>query len=616
MLPTVDVTGVTAALAATQTSGTAAQTGLLFGLILAAAIAGGYVSHMMRIPRVVGYLLAGAMLRVVFSTVLQDDDQAQQTLTQAELPLKTVKDLALGLILFAIGGIFDVKHIRAIGSSVGRIALANAALTAVLVFLAVFAAAWSMAPDQPLSNIVAVALLLALASISTAPAATLFTLREYEAKGTTTDVILATTGINVVICLASFYVAFLLMGALGTFGSQPLSARDASLGLLVVTAGSVALGVGIGFVISVAYARLPVAETLLILIAAMIVLSSGERWLLNSTGASYSFLLTALCVGTVFSNISPDPDRLESAIKIVGPPLFVGFFALAGFQLHLEDLRDLGGIGIAYVVARTVGKLLGGWAGARWSGMTDNNRCWIGGGLLCQAAVVVSLADLVSSRWSDPWASRSVVTTLLGSAVVFESCGPLVLKWLVVRSGEVKAVSLLRHSGSGQARGRSITALMAESLLRMVGLARGSRASSDGPLRVRHLMRANVKCIPAAAPFDEVLHLIERSPYHHFPVIDPDQRLVGVIHYSDMRDIIHDPTLYPLVTAADLAETDTRSVSVDTSLDDALDAFQKSNVGSLPVVDDPQAGHVVGIIEQRDLLRTVRSMRADTPADS
>ena len=80
---------------------------------------------------------------------------------------------------------------------------------------------------------------------------------------------------------------------------------------------------------------------------------------------------------------------------------------------------------------------------------------------------------------------------------------------------------------------------------------------------------------------------------------------VGVIHFSDVRDIIYDPSLTALVTAVDLADPDSDPVPQDLPLREALDRFREQNVGALPVIDHAESKRVVGLVEQRDLLRAL-----------
>ncbi len=71
------------------------------------------------------------------------------------------------------------------------------------------------------------------------------------------------------------------------------------------------------------------------------------------------------------------------------------------------------------------------------------------------AAVVIGLADFVDANWHGAWAQRFVTATL-GSVVIFEICGPLLVKWLVKGAGEVRAVTLLRRTTTSATGNASI----------------------------------------------------------------------------------------------------------------------------------------------------------------
>ena len=111
--------------------------GLLFGLMLAAAILGGYAARLAHVPRVVGFLLAGVALRQILHVVLgvSDDGVARQALQTASEPLQVVEDLALGLILFAIGGVFQRSKLRAAQARMMKISFLEISLVLLLVRL-------------------------------------------------------------------------------------------------------------------------------------------------------------------------------------------------------------------------------------------------------------------------------------------------------------------------------------------------------------------------------------------------------------------------------------------------------------------------------------------------
>jgi CBS domain-containing protein len=209
--------------------------------------------------------------------------------------------------------------------------------------------------------------------------------------------------------------------------------------------------------------------------------------------------------------------------------------------------------------------MVGGGADCpRWNDLTAPATCGVvdeatDDGSDRKPAVVIGLADFVAQHWAHPWASGGFVTTVLGAIAIYEIIGPVMIKWIAVRSGEVKAVTLLRREGSGIGIA-AVVRLTGGALLRMLGIRLRARAAADA-LCVRDVMRSNVKCIPADARFDEVLHMIEDSHYNHFPVIDSQEQLVGVLHYADIREIIFDRALYDLVTAAETTRWQWRLVA-------------------------------------------------------
>ena len=121
-------------------------------------------------------------------------------------------------------------------------------------------------------------------------------------------------------------------------------------------------------------------------------------------------------------------------------------------------------------------------------------------------------------------------------------------------------------------------------------------------------MRTNVELIPASATFDEVLHFVERSRFSHFPVVHDDGTLFGMVHFSDLHDLIYDPAMADLVTALDIADPESAVVPMDMPLSDLLNVFTSHHVGVLTVVESHGSRHIVGLVEQRDLLRTLRLM--------
>lgn len=579
--------------------------------MLVAAIVGGHFAHWAHVPRVVGFLVGGAALRAILMGIWSSEE-AGATLAAAAVPLKAIQDLALGLILFKIGAVFDRSQIRAAGSRVRIISIREIGSTVVVVFLGCLIGGMMTMRDHAPGDVAILAMLLALAAIATAPAATLFVLQEYEAKGAVTDTILGLTGVNNIVCIVVFYAAFLLSAWAGWISTGGDLSRHIVLALGMTTVGSVALGAVLGVLICVTHAKLPLAETMLVFFAVFILLGAGEKWLLEHFGVSFNFLLTALTIGAVFANVGMDSEKLNTGLRTVGSPIFSGFFVLAGYSLHLNDLAHMGWIGAAYIIARYFGKTWGCRLGMKSIPQPLNAQCDLGSALLCQAAVVIGLASFVQQNW-DHELAKTFSTVILGSVVVFELTGPLLVKRCVRVSGEVKLLTLMSR-GSDASEEASMLRLTVRSALRLLGVRSKKATSESAPMTVEHLMRTNVQTIPASATLEEVLRFMERSTYTHFPVLDEDGDLSGVIHFSDVRDVIYDPALSGLVTAVDLADTNAPVVYPDMPIAELLTHFDRDNVAVLPVCENQDSRRVIGLVEQRDLLNAMHRNSAGAAA--
>ncbi|MBN1345615.1 MAG: CBS domain-containing protein [Phycisphaerae bacterium] len=625
--------------AATWPQGLVPSPGLLLGLMLFVGIGFGYIARFFHLPRVIGYLVGGIALKLIVSgfvlysanhlpssaaskrpsrshtstptttqTTVETFSDAMRAAAAGSGALAPVYDVVLGLILFTLGSVFEKKHLSRVGHRVVRLSVAECAATLFCVtgacLLVVLVSTKASSNDS-----LAFAVFIGIAGIATAPAATLLVLREYEAKGPMTDSTLTLVGMNNVVSTVLFHVAFLGLAAGGVIESTFASDRLVWLDLAMVTVGSVILGSLLGLLISVAHAKLPTGETMLVFMAIVLALGAGRNWLADEPlRLSFNFLLTALFMGAMFSNIAIDGERLIEALRPISTPLFAAFFVLAGYDLHMENLAQLGWLGAAYVVFRIIGKVVGGALGVRWAGETGTIKPNIGGALICQAGVAIGLAVFLTEHWPHPLA-QTFKTVIFGSVALFELSGPLGVKWVVVRSGEVKAITLLRRTKPAPVEGASSTLTIIRSMLRLVGLGpRPTRPAKEHarPLRAGDIMRTNVKFIPAAASMGEVMAFVERSRFNHFPVIDAEGHLVGMIRFADIRDVIYDPVTRDLITAYDLANPEIPLVTVDQDLDELFELFHGGeHYETLPVVDARGSRKVVGIVEQRDLLHAM-----------
>jgi Kef-type K+ transport system membrane component KefB/predicted transcriptional regulator len=556
------------------------------------ALVGGRLASLCRIPRVTGYLLTGLLIGPSFAHLT---NLPVLLPPESLLELRPLSEMALALILMHIGGLFEIRQLDRWRQRILIFSGSEILLTFLLVSIAVFAVNYGIlqkiVPGQTLwQTSLEFALFLGIIGVATAPAATLMVIREYEAEGPVTSLVLTLVGFN---NLASV-LGFAVLAHLFIFPEEGLGV------LMMRMGGPVIIGAFLGFCLSVWAQRLELPSENKILVLGGIALNVAICRALQIDP-----LMASLILGMTLANSCPRWHRLQSDVRQVDYLLYVAFFVLAGANLHIETLTHIGLLGVAYVIARTIGKWFGAAIGARLGNFGSNEKVFVGLTLMAQAGVAIGLATQLSHHW--PVGGKLLETIVLGSVVVFELVGPLAVRHGLVRSGEVPILALLqKRAPVGTLEGLHNVVHHFRSSL---GVPIGHLLEDPGDILVRHIMRQNVETVLHSTPYYALLKHIAHSRYDQFPVVDDSNRFVGVIDYTEIRNLLFEPALVPLVVAGDLTVAAQYCLTPDQSLREALNVLQlHRNVSYFPVVDKDDRQKLVGILSQNDVLAAFRRL--------
>jgi CBS domain-containing protein len=95
---------------------------------------------------------------------------------------------------------------------------------------------------------------------------------------------------------------------------------------------------------------------------------------------------------------------------------------------------------------------------------------------------------------------------------------------------------------------------------------------------------------------DEILRVAREPSWQTvFPVIDSEGRLTGIITQDELRVLVSEPDLLPLVNAVDLMRPPV-TITVRDTLRRALERMRSEQVRELPVVDDEN--RVIGFVDE------------------
>lgn len=546
----------------------------ILGLSLLLAVIVGHLIHYLRVPKVTGYLILGIVLGPFGMGFISHEDVDQ---------LRFISEVALGLIVFSIGGEFRISRFRKMGRRMLTISLFEISLTLLFVSLLVLS----------LGESFSIALLLGIIGIATAPAATVLVLREFDSEGPLTNHILILVGLNNLVCLVLFRLLFPLIK----------TAQDSAAAFSVVhvviwpwceVTGSLAIGFCLAFIVILGEHRLQKKSEFLTLLLATIVMGIGIGIFFR-----LSPLLINLALGATVANLCRDHKNVMEQIKAVDLPFYIVFFILAGASLHLDLIPSVGTIGIAYVGGRVGGKLLGIYLGAQRGQAPESVRHFGGVGMLTQAGIAIGLCLLIEH---ENVINGSVITsTVLSSVILFELLGPIFLRWALIKCGEVKLITIIYKKGPF-----SFREFVSNRIGQVFGIFPRKVTEGKEVLMVKHVMRTQMETIHEDAPFDQILKLIEHSRYNQFPVVSSNGNFIGLIAFQEIRDALYDESVRNLIIARDLAIPPKVSVSAETPLDQALPKFTLAGGDFIPVVDNKDKNRLVGILRQQDALAAFR----------
>jgi Kef-type K+ transport system membrane component KefB/CBS domain-containing protein len=565
------------------------------GIAYLAALFMGRLAVRIHVPKVTAYLVLGLLLGPSLSHIVGYPALLSKPIVSN---MDVLSDIALAFIMFTMGGQFKNESIRRWGKklitfSASEIFITLFAVMFAFVLLNIFAMKFMFDSGLGLlGNSVYFALFIAIISVATAPAATLLVIREYESDGPITDLVLALVGQNNFVSIFLFNIfSFFLLSADGSFGS-----------FVAKMFGPIVLGAASGFFASTWVQRLEKEIEQKLLLLGAVIANVGLAELLN-----LDIFLVSFFMGIMIVNSSPKATILFNVLKSIDYPLYVIFFILAGAHLHIQDLSHLGLFGIVYIVVRTGGKIFGNWLGAKLAGFGAVEQKWTGYAMLAQAGVAIGLSQTLAETW--PGGGQMVQTVVLGSVVFFELVGPISVRHSLVQAGEVPIISLLaKRAPEGSYEGLHH---VVEHFRTSLGVPSHHKIKSAADILVRHIMRKNVDTMYEDTHFNDILHLIAHSKYDRFPIVNKQNEFIGVVDYSDVRDLVVDPAFSQLVVAKDIVKPEPLALRSEQTLGEALDVFRShSNMTYLPVVESSNPKKLVGILSQNDVLASFRKLES------
>jgi len=533
---------------------------IIFGFI------GGKLAHRIKLPGIVGYLIAGLILGPsvlnVFSTSLLDN-------------LSVFTSLTLSLVAFMIGSQMRLNTMKEMGKGIATITFLESFGAFLIVATGVYL----------LTKKLYLALIFGAIAPASAPAGTVAVLQECKAKGRLTSALYAVVGLDDGLAIMIFAVAAAL--AKLSFTGGRISAASVLGGPILEIFGSVILGAVVGIVTGYFVRKVPGEDGILAVSLGGILVCTGI-----ATYLDLSLILANLSLGMAFVNLfSVENKKSYQVIEFISLPLYIIFFFIAGAHLQIKLLPSIGILGLVYVVCRTGGLIGGAFLGATLSKQNSIIRRYLGFGILSQAGVAIGLAILVVEDFgalgqAGQKLAAVVVSIIAASTIFFEIIGPIGTKFAISRAGEI---------------GVNITE---EDLIKTYSVA--------------DVMDTKVPVISAGMSLSEVIKIVSTTDSFYYPVVDNDKKLIGAITLDGIRNTFMTQELNDWLVALDIMEPVIAKVPPDIGLSEAFEKTRRLDIEHLPIVASSEDDRFVGVLNRRAVQRSLstevlsRQQKADS----
>ncbi len=392
----------------------------------------------LKLPSVTAYLIAGVLVGPYCLGALGIGGLGFPT-NEDVIKLSLVSEVALGFIAFSIGSEFRLTELKKTGKQALVIGILQALMATLFVDIALIAVHKIM-PDK---LTVSQAITLGAIATATAPAATLMVVRQYKAKGPLTSLLLPIVALDDAVGLIVFAVSF---GIAKTLIAGSVDLISILLNPMVEIICSLVLGAIMGWVLTQLEKLFNSNTNRLNLTIGVVLLTASLSMIdfhIGPVHISFSSLLTCMMLGTIFCNICPLSEDLMEASDKWTSPIFALFFVISGAELELNVFADwaIVGIGVIYIVFRSLGKYSGTYVSAKMTKCSPEICKYLGITLLPQAGVALGMCSIAAAAPEMAGQGNLIRNITLFAVLIYELFGPLFTKMALTAAGDIKPMS-------------------------------------------------------------------------------------------------------------------------------------------------------------------------------
>ncbi len=235
------------------------------------------------------------------------------------------------------------------------------------------------------------------------------------------------------------------------------------------------------------------------------------------------------------------------------------------------------------------------------------------GGIFAPSLFIGAMAGgvfglMMHTLWPETTASPGAYSIVgMGAVVSATTHGPLTaILMLFEMTGDYKIIlplmitCIVSMLVAGQLFRESIYTL--KLTRRNIDIRGGREVNILKSIPVKEVMNTRVETLSEAMPLGILSERIAKSKYNSFPVLDAQNRLTGVLSFSDYRDAVFDENLKDLIIVKDLATAEVVTLDQEANLYEALDTITRKDFAILPVVASDNPRQLVGVLSRRHII--------------
>lgn len=383
------------------------------GIILFTGMIMAKILSKFKLPNVTGYLIAGLIIGPSVLGIIPQESSDK---------LSIISEAALSFIAYSIGSEFNIQNLKRLGKGIITITVFEALTAVALVDLVMI---FVLKQSIPFS------LVLGAIAAATAPAATLMVIRQYKAKGPLVNTLLPVVAIDDAVGIIAFGISTTIAKALVS-NTESISIVKIIFIPLLEIFFSLLIGFIMGILLTYLCKKAKGEDGLLSLVIATLFATAGI-----AISLELSSLLACMMVGATLTNLDPNNKKAFTTVERFTPPVLISFFTIAGVQLNLSILKEVGLIGIVYVIVRVVGKMLGAFLGSKIANFPKTVQKYLGFTLIPQAGVAIGLSMVAQNTLPSPYGAQARTIVLAGT-VIYELVGPMITKIALIKAGEIE----------------------------------------------------------------------------------------------------------------------------------------------------------------------------------